>query len=1069
MADGDVQSAVQTQPIPAKSIQIKTDKPRPYVCATCTRSFARLEHLKRHERSHTKEKPFQCPVCERSFARRDLLLRHKQKLHAAFSPPKNESIGDAPSAKRRASSAAVSARNVAAANSPAASAGGPARTARSRMVAPMGYPNNGEMNNSYVNTGMIPPADAQKKPQQQPIPRNSGAGQPASSSYPTGWLPLNPLEHELDSFCNMAPSYRHLTTRESRSNSFNASSVTSYVRRKDVDQYMATHTPMGGPQEVSFSTPQAYAFEPEGLAMPEPLDLETPFSGSDASVCVNPQQLLSGTGAPGPLAGTPGSVSGATPASASGSVPTPGSFPSMRGARQGDFQWAPEYNSPQVADSMSYATPMMSVPATNNSFDSPMAFPAYQNSGPAATRSFARDPLVPGMMERPPEPTNNGQEFFDKFITMGDENDTSEKQDPPADPVLDFSEFTTADFGDGGDSAEVKRKLERQLDLNPTRYFEELSSEPTWSRRASAPVTIPPGQYNTVHNGGPGPRINGPGPNARKEHNGSHTHLRHHSVHQPPPGPPTDHFSPLGPAEPGAPGAVAQAVPPSGPMLPSSDQVRRYVRAYHKFFNPHLHFIHSSTKLSSQNMALVMVMAAIGALYLGDEQASLRIYDMGRDCTRMYSDINGDITVCGTASGDETPAVPLWLVQASALSVVYGLFHKTRDDNEMAIHQGQRLGKLTRRAGLHMPLQPPANIYDAQTPVQEKWAHFLRSQKRIRTMYAVHAITTMMTTMYGLPPFASNQDLQCGSPCDEALWNAQNADDWWQLVVQRELQTRFLGGSNFGHCFAVLLSEQPVMEHVSQTLLLTLMYSIHLEIAQRRAKHSLMRHSEQMFEGENFSWTPDVASHLHQQHQQDPMQQVYFSDGVVRAWESTWSRSPLASLDPNSKHGPIMSECVPLASLAYIRIHVDLIPVKERFWARDFVGMNQELDTLRTTAFLGLLASANYAVDTVSLAEKYTLGGTQLFVHTIMCMVDCAFVLSETLYEISHHPHPLGDQEQRIVTRANKVFSRLVDDPTEPLCVMALRGISRVLGRGKVWPYVDVIQEALESRIANLK
>lgn len=57
-------------------------KPRLFVCQVCTRAFARLEHLRRHERSHTKEKPFGCGVCQRKFSRRDLLLRHAQKLHA---------------------------------------------------------------------------------------------------------------------------------------------------------------------------------------------------------------------------------------------------------------------------------------------------------------------------------------------------------------------------------------------------------------------------------------------------------------------------------------------------------------------------------------------------------------------------------------------------------------------------------------------------------------------------------------------------------------------------------------------------------------------------------------------------------------------------------------------------------------------------------------------------------------------------------------------------------------------------------------------------------------------------
>ncbi|EGE03957.1 regulatory protein [Trichophyton equinum CBS 127.97] len=39
-------------------------------CEHCNRPFARLEHLQRHLRTHTKEKPFTCEICSKSFARR---------------------------------------------------------------------------------------------------------------------------------------------------------------------------------------------------------------------------------------------------------------------------------------------------------------------------------------------------------------------------------------------------------------------------------------------------------------------------------------------------------------------------------------------------------------------------------------------------------------------------------------------------------------------------------------------------------------------------------------------------------------------------------------------------------------------------------------------------------------------------------------------------------------------------------------------------------------------------------------------------------------------------------------
>lgn len=59
----------------AAPYQIKT-----YTCPlpTCGRLFKRLEHLKRHVRTHTMERPYSCTVCGKRFSRSDNLAQHRK-------------------------------------------------------------------------------------------------------------------------------------------------------------------------------------------------------------------------------------------------------------------------------------------------------------------------------------------------------------------------------------------------------------------------------------------------------------------------------------------------------------------------------------------------------------------------------------------------------------------------------------------------------------------------------------------------------------------------------------------------------------------------------------------------------------------------------------------------------------------------------------------------------------------------------------------------------------------------------------------------------------------------------
>ncbi|KAL3449905.1 hypothetical protein BJX65DRAFT_272150 [Aspergillus insuetus] len=56
---------------------------KPYKCKHCTRSFARVEHLRRHIALHTGLKPYSC-LCGEAFSRSDVLSRHKQRCEQAL-------------------------------------------------------------------------------------------------------------------------------------------------------------------------------------------------------------------------------------------------------------------------------------------------------------------------------------------------------------------------------------------------------------------------------------------------------------------------------------------------------------------------------------------------------------------------------------------------------------------------------------------------------------------------------------------------------------------------------------------------------------------------------------------------------------------------------------------------------------------------------------------------------------------------------------------------------------------------------------------------------------------------
>jgi transcription factor STE12 len=67
----------------ASSASSSSGKTKVFVCPlySCCRFFKRMEHLKRHLRTHTMERPYQCDRCKKRFSRSDNLNQH-MRTHA---------------------------------------------------------------------------------------------------------------------------------------------------------------------------------------------------------------------------------------------------------------------------------------------------------------------------------------------------------------------------------------------------------------------------------------------------------------------------------------------------------------------------------------------------------------------------------------------------------------------------------------------------------------------------------------------------------------------------------------------------------------------------------------------------------------------------------------------------------------------------------------------------------------------------------------------------------------------------------------------------------------------------
>ncbi|EAW14575.1 putative C2H2 transcription factor (AmdX) [Aspergillus clavatus NRRL 1] len=888
----------------------KTDKPRPHVCTTCGRSFARLEHLKRHERSHTKEKPFECPDCSRCFARRDLLLRHQQKLHMTTTPssrPRN--------ARRESTGAAGAGANRVRKNSIASNSTNVrprANTISHIDAAGLGVPPDpnpsagaaGHSGHSYH-----PSIGSASVSSNIDFHRGYSASHPIASSLPK--LETHGLPLDFSGGLRTAPVY----------GSFDLSMGDMFMNHGSTINPAQLHFG-GSPQAYGNDSPSS-PFIHSAHPMHPPTDpmMEDEFSfdwmnGFDPSMPALGPSNDSAIDESSPSAMSTGSQSGISEAVMEGahrySISSSGwqnPFPPHSMAPSNHF--AVDYSSPTFNDlgippetvspkSLMAQNPFAETYATPPSMTSvgqPMLAGHSQSmfSSSMATNGESPNPLnVP--FANSALRTHNAPTSTDTFTDSTRQALLASMASPTGPNHRKYSQPASS-------MVHCRDLFSRSANFSGTR---QLPSTPDMQRYISAYITY------------------------------YHPHKPFLHI-------PTLNFQ--------APEYTNNLRTPSGHLNLSSTGVAGGGGCL-------------ILSMAAIGALYEFDMAASKDLF----EAAKKMIQLYLE-ERRKADMSAAFSRSNPARENSVHNTPLWLVQAMLLNVTYGHTCGDKTSADIASTHCAALVSLARAAGLthHIDVKdlsqdhlsaglgsqssprgasvsPDDRNIPSSGPTKERkdWLDWKIVEERKRTLYAIFTLSSFLVSSYNHPPALTNSEIRLDLPCEEDLWAAESPQVWKKMggplsakkgvafssalttlltASQRE-QTHAPSPSN--NIFSMVSAVDSAGADLKPSTFgcLVLIYALHNYIWETRQRHM----------GRQWTSRETEAMQAH-------------IEPALRAWQTAWASNPIHSLErPNPfGAGPLSADSIPLLDLAYVRLFVNLGRSREAFWQRDWIAMSDEL------------------------------------------------------------------------------------------------------------------------------
>lgn len=872
----------------------KTDKPRPHVCTTCMRSFARLEHLKRHERSHTKEKPFACSECTRCFARRDLLLRHQQKLHSSTTPSARPRTGRRESVAGGANGSGRVRKNSMANNN------GPAMRPRANTLSHVDAATIGMLATSSPGYGrQFVPGHGQ---------HNSIAGMPTGPGY--GYRGMSNVHGiglpkldtgipiDLSGGLRTAPAYGGFGSDfgmdfgPGQGNTINPHALhMSDMSGMNMDQtfqqmFYSSNMPHGlGEDETAFDW-MTRGFENQMTftqANENAIDDSSPSAMSTNSPA-QMQDLVSDTQS------------------------VPAHHPNLANAQLWQHTMANHahmVNSPMSMDYGSHFTDMLAGP---NGTISPKSLLAHGSSGIDMNL-----PTPPDMPQIDANGIHAGMTHSSFQLPLSRESGTSTASTASMDSSLRHSSVTTA-------SAELITDSVRN-----TLIAGLSQSNPFTQRKYSQPLISSPLSPDA------GNKIKGLNaatfPSVQDLHRYVTAYIKFFHPHLPFLHIPSLNFE-----------SSEYAMPP------------RFVGNQPQFGQGNMAGGGSCLILSIAAIGAVYEreMDQSRELFQWAHRFIFSYLEI-----RRKADMHR--TQFAPRHASDSEETPLWLVQAMLLHVIYGHNCGDKTAAEVASNHCSSLVSLARDAHLARPQQAYSGRQGStgqngahtggdmggwtsmlNESEEVDWLEWKAVEERKRTLYAVFLLSSMLVMAYNHAPALTNSEIRLDLPCDEELWAAETSQAWQVMGGAEQANTR---STTFAAALSHLLMSSQRQRRKSGT---TDQHSVGPEVELKPSTFGCLILVNALH---NYIWETRQRHLGRQWTARDTDQMHAHIEPALRAWEMAWASNPCHSLErPNPfGAGPLSADSVPLLDLAYVRLYINLGRSKEAFWQRDYNSVAQEV------------------------------------------------------------------------------------------------------------------------------